>query len=59
MRSPSIVVDSVFIHRSLQMLVTKYELMIEAFITNRTYPSFCDRIGLRSFYWSADLSYLE
>ena len=56
MRAPAIVVGDEFINRSLQMVVTKYEPVIETFVTNGAHPAFCDCIGLRRFHWGADLS---
>ena len=56
MRPPTIVVIDEFINCSLQMVVTKYELVIETFVTDAPYPAFCDCIGLRRFHRCADLS---
>ncbi len=55
-RPPTIVVSDEFINCSLQMVVTKYEPVIETFVTDAPYPAFGDCIGLRRFHWSADLS---
>ncbi len=56
MRPPAIVVSDEFINCSLQMVVTKYEPVIETFVTDAPYPAFGDCIGLRRFHWSANLS---
>ncbi len=56
MRPPAIVVSDVFINCSLQMVVAKYEPVIETFITDSAYPTFRKCIGLWRFHWSADLS---
>ncbi len=37
------------------MVVTKYEPVIETFVTDRAYPALCDCIGLWRFHWGADL----
>ena len=56
MRSPAIVIGDEFVNCSLQMVMTKYEPMIETFITDGTYPALCDCISLWRFHWSSDLS---
>ncbi len=52
---PAIVVGDEFINRSLQMVVTKYEPVIEAFVTDGAYPTFGKCISLWRFHWSANL----
>ena len=56
MRPQAIVVSDEFINCSLQMVVTKYEPVIETFVTDGAYPALCECIGLWRFHWSADLS---
>jgi len=56
MRPPAIVISDEFINCSLQMVVTKYEPVIETFVTDGPYPTLCDCIGLWRFHWSVDLS---
>jgi hypothetical protein len=53
---PTIVVSNELINCLLQMLVTKYEPVIETFVTDGPHPTLCDCIGLWRFHWSADLS---
>jgi len=53
---PTIVVSDEFINCSLQMVVTKYEPVIETFVPDGAYPAPCECIGLGRFHWSADLS---
>ena len=55
MRSPAIVVSDEFINCSLQMVVTKYEPVIETFVTDGAYPALCDCIGLWRLHWSPNL----
>jgi len=38
------------------MLVADYDPVIETFVTDSPYPTFCKCIGLWRFHWSADLS---
>jgi len=56
MRPPAIVVSNEFINCSLQMVVADYDPVIETFVTDSAYPTFCKCIGLWRFNWSADLS---
>jgi hypothetical protein len=56
MRPPTIVIGDEFINRSLQMVVTEYEPVIETFVTDGAYPALCVCIGLWCFHWSSDLS---
>jgi hypothetical protein len=56
MRPPAIVVSDEFINCLLQMVVTKYEPVIETFVTDGPHPTLCDRIGLWRVHRSADLS---
>ncbi len=56
MRPPAIVVNDEFINRSLHMLVTKYEPVIETLVTDSAYPTFRNCISPWRFHWSADLS---
>ena len=56
MGPPAIVVSDDFINRTLQMLVTKYEPVIETLVTDGTYAALCKCAGLWRFHWSADLS---
>ena len=56
MRPPAIVVSDVFVNCSLQMVVTKYEPVVETFVSDGAYPTFCKCISLWRFDWSADLS---
>ncbi len=56
MRPPTIVVRGEFINCSLQMVVTKYEPVVETFVSDCAYPTFCKCISLWRFHWSADLS---
>ena len=39
---PAIVVSEVFINCALQMVVTKYEPVIETLVTDGAYPALCD-----------------
>jgi len=55
MRSPSILVVDVVIDRPLQVLVTEYQAMINAFVADASYPAFCDCIGLWCFCRRTDL----
>ena len=55
-RPPTIVVSDEFINCSLQMVVTKYEPVIEAFVTDGARTTFGKCIGLWRLHWSADLS---
>lgn len=55
MRSPPIVIVNVFVDRPLQVLVTKYQAVIKAFIADASYPAFCDRIGLWRFDGCTDM----
>lgn len=55
MRSPSIVVGDVLVNCSLQVLATKYEDVIETFVTAGTLLTFCDRIGPWSFHRRTNL----
>ena len=56
MRPPAIVVSNEFINCSLQMVVADYDPVIEAFVTDGAYPTFCECVSLWRFHWSADLS---
>lgn len=51
MRSPPIVIVDVFIDRSLQVLVTKYQAVVKAFFADAPYAAFCDGVGL----WCSEL----
>jgi hypothetical protein len=53
---PTIVVSNKFINCLLQMLVAKYEPVIETFVTDGPHPRLGDCISLGRFHWSADLS---
>ena len=54
-RPPAIVVSDEFVKCLLQMVVTKYEPVIETFVSDGPYPALSDCIGLWRFHWSADL----
>ena len=56
MRAPTIVVNDEFINCSLQMVVANYNPVIETFVADSAYPTFCNCIGFWRFHWSADLS---
>ena len=45
MRPPTIVVSDVFVNRSLQMVVTKYEPVVETFVSDIAYPTLFLLIG--------------
>jgi len=57
MRSPSIVIGDEFSDQIPQMLVTNYEHVIQAFVTDGAYPAFRDRVSLGSLHRSANLLY--
>lgn len=56
MRLPLIVIIDVPFDGSLQMLVARNQLVVQAFIANTPDPSLCDRIGSRRLDRRTDLA---